>query len=680
MAKYSLRNGRTLNCAVLDENYITNTYKVKFSNGLVRNVKKSRVHSLNRLDEGVIDRLKSFGKKLLDKVISVGKYVYLAIGGKKISTLFNVMINAEEKRGLSFYPGKTFTRVCDTAGVEPTASIDDSGDDDDAEMVNAYWTKIMDKYSEASDEAIEAANESYGKSSYAYRQRLRLFESDEIKLAQGENGFQNVSTKEVQSMLIDQYREFLFDGAGKPGATTPIPYLIWGAPGIGKTQIIKGLISLFREGGIDANLLAVNARTMRRDDFALPGMQENDVNVKTKDGKAVTIKDRRATETTKEWLPMYNPDDATGDITVEMLDDIANGGNGTGNGKGGFIFVDELSRVPGEVMDVFMGLVQDRQYGRRYLGSKWMFVFAANRLSDMGERGEDVHWESAYTNRFSNVNFVPTFREWLVWAQGKNSEGKQRIEPVIIDFLKEHQSLWYDSKSGNDNMDDEVVDSMYPNPRGWENISKEMRAKLKAMDAVTDKNDPGHDFMAKMYKSLGLKGEKRDLSPQEISNIIRHHAGNKAAATFKSWDGFDARFSQAAAAKAWTMGANAPIPFQVTSMTINKAIQKVLASNPAFGKKDTINVTPDELMNVAEYIIALCDKGDDGTGNTRSNLIAAAWRTFVDGLSRAPYNINLFDSRSATYKKYINIIQYIDDELGKTDAAVAAAFGEDDDE
>lgn len=680
MAKYSLNNNKSLHCAILDENCIAGTYKVRFNNGTIRNVKKNRVYGLTRLDEGVLDRVKALGKKLLDKVISVGKYVYISLGGKKINTLFNVMINAEEKPGMSFYPSKRFIKVCNDAGVEPTETEDDSLDDADAKMVNAYWSKVMKRYNETSDEAVAAANESYRKSSYAYRQRLRLNEADEIKLAQDEKGgFHNVHTEEVQRMLLDQYREFLFDGAGMPGGSTPIPYLVWGAPGIGKTQIIKSMVYTMRKNKIDANFIALNARTMRRDDFALPGMDEKEIEVEDADGKYKTIKSRQAVESTKEWLPTYDPSDAVNGISVATLDDIANGGDGSGNGMGGFIFVDELSRVPGEVMEVFMGLVQDRQYGKRILGSKWMFVFAANRLSDMGERGEDVHWESAYTGRFSHINYVPTFREWLAWAQGKNRDGEPRIEPIIVDFLKEHQTMWYNSAMGNENFDDPVADSMYPNPRGWENVSKEIRSRKQGMQALRDKNNKAYDFMTKMYGVLGLKNniDREDLSPKEMADIIRHNAGNKPATLFASWDGFEPRFTTEIAAKVWKMGDKTEIPFQVDGSTMNKAVTKILVSKPDYSRTD-VEVTPEEMMNVAKYIVAMADEGDQGTGNIRSVLINQGWEVFVKGIRKEPYNINIIDARKAIKTPYAPVIRYIDNEINRTSTTVAQAFGDDD--
>lgn len=680
MAKYSLNNNKSLHCAILDENCIAGTYKVRFNNGTIRNVKKNRVYGLTRLDEGVLDRVKALGKKLLDKVISVGKYVYISLGGKKINTLFNVMINAEEKPGMSFYPSKRFIKVCNDAGVEPTETEDDSLDDADAKMVNAYWSKVMKRYNETSDEAVATANESYRKSSYAYRQRLRLNEADEIKLAQDEKGgFHNVHTEEVQRMLLDQYREFLFDGAGMPGGSTPIPYLVWGAPGIGKTQIIKSMVSTMRKNKIDANFIALNARTMRRDDFALPGMDEKEIEVEDADGKYKTIKSRQAVESTKEWLPTYDPSDAVNGISVATLDDIANGGDGSGNGMGGFIFVDELSRVPGEVMEVFMGLVQDRQYGKRILGSKWMFVFAANRLSDMGERGEDVHWESAYTGRFSHINYVPTFREWIAWAQGKNRDGEPRIEPIIVDFLKEHQTMWYNSAMGNENFDDPVANSMYPNPRGWENVSKEMRSRKQGMRALRDKNNKAYDFMTKMYGALGLKGniDREDLSPKEMADIIRHNAGNQPATLFASWDGFEPRFTTEIAAKVWKMGDKTEIPFQVDGNTMHKAVTKILVSKPDYSRAD-VEVTPEEMMNVAKYIVAMADEGDKGTGNIRSVLINQGWEVFVNGIRKNPYNIDLLDARKAIKTPYASVIRYIDNEMNRTSTTVAQAFGDDD--
>ena len=656
MAKYSLNRTNHVHCSILDENCLANTYTVKFDNGVVRNVPKSKVSRLDRIDEGVLSRLKEVGGKLLDNIVrAAGRYLFCVLGDNIVSnTLFNVMFKAETRNGIGFYPGKTFVNVCDEAGVEPTITEEDDIDDEENEAINAYWKEKIAAAQEAETfTEDDIANESYRLSSLEGRLKYnRLFEADGISLEAPENGFENVNTKQLQKMLVDQYRAFLYDGVGKPGADTPIPYCIWGAPGIGKTQITKGIITKLQEAGFDANLIVVNARTMRKDDFTLPGNKTNRKKVKNAKGDEIDLNLQHAGELIKEWLPMYNVGDVTDDVTIEMLDDIMNGGDGSGNGKGGFIFVDELSRIAPDVMEVFMGLVQDRQLGKSYLASKWMFVFASNRISDMGDRGERVDWESAYTGRFSHVNFVPTFQEWLIWATGKDSKGIQRIEPIIVDFLKEHPNMWYNSAMSNDD-EDLVTGSMYPQARSWENISKEMRERKRGTSAFNDEKDPSHDFQKKLYNMLGIDVSNREMNPHEMAAIVRHHAGNKPAQAFASWVGFDSRFTPERAAEVWTKGDKAYMDFQINSATMDKLIAKILANHPKYkGKQTKVDITPAEMTNLMKYIIACSEKIDGGSGDTKNQVLTAAYKSLSLLLANATYRIDLSNPTDPALEKY----------------------------
>lgn len=660
MANYSLNRTTRVHCSILDENCLANTYTVKFDNGVVRNVPKSKISNLDRIDEGVLGRLKEMGSKLLDNIVrAAGRYLFCVFGDTVSNTLFNVMFKAETRNGIGFYPGKTFVQVCDEAGVEPTITEEDDIDEEENKAINAYWKKKIAAAQEAEDfTEDDIANESYRLSSYAGRMKYnRLFEADGIALEAPEGGFENVNTKELQKMLVDQYRAFLFDGVGKPGADTPIPYCIWGAPGIGKTQITKGIITKLQDAGFDANLIVVNARTMRKDDFALPGAKSDTKKVKNAKGDVVDVDLQQAKELIKEWLPMYNITDITDEVTADMLDDIMNGGDGSGNGKGGFIFVDELSRIAPDVMEVFMGLVQDRQLGTSYLGSKWMFVFASNRISDMGDRGELVHWEGAYTGRFSHVNFVPTFQEWLVWATGKDSNGRPRIEPIIVDFLKEHPNMWYNSAMGNGG-DDIVTGSMYPQARSWENVSKEMREKTRGTKAFTDDTDPSHDFQKTLYDMLGIEASDREMNPAEMAAIVRHHAGNKPAQAFASWAGFDARYSPEKAAEVWTKGDKAYMSFQINSATVEKAIIKILANHPKNNgsKRGKIDITPDEMLNLMKFVVACANKIDGGSGDTKNQVLTAAYKTLALHLASAPFRIDLSNPADPALEKYEDAI------------------------
>lgn len=680
MAKYSLNRTNRVHCSILDENCLANTYTVKFDNGVVRNVPKSKVSNLDRIDEGVLSRLKEVGGKLLDNIVrAAGRYLFCVFGDNVVSnTLFNVMFKAETRKGIGFYPGKTFVNVCDETGVEPTITEEDDIDDEENEAINAYWkAKIAAAQEAESFTEDDIANESYRLSSYAGRMKYnRLFEADGIALEAPEGGFENVNTKELQKMLVDQYRNFLFDGVGKPGADTPIPYCIWGAPGIGKTQITKGIITKLQEAGFDANLIVVNARTMRKDDFTLPGNKANVKKVKNAKGDEIDINLQHAGELIKEWLPMYNASDVTDDVTVEMLDDIMNGGDGSGNGKGGFIFVDELSRIAPDVMEVFMGLVQDRQLGKSYLASKWMFVFASNRISDMGDRGERVDWEAAYTGRFSHVNFVPTFAEWLTWATGTDSNGKQRVEPIVVDFLKEHPNMWYNSAMSNDD-GDLVTGSMYPQARSWENVSKEMRERNRGTSAFSDEDDPSHDFQKTLYDMLGIDVSDREMNPHEMAAIVRHHAGNKPAQAFASWAGFDARYTPDKATDVWRKGDKAYMSFQINSATMEKAIAKILANHPKYnGKKTKVEITPTEMTNLMKFIIACSEKIDGGSGDTKNQVLTAAYKTLALLLSNAPYRIDLSNPADPALDKYDEAISMYYEHVAEAKNNAAAHYAE----
>ena len=138
MANYSLNRTNRVHCSILDENCLANTYTVKFDNGVVRNVPKSKVTNLDRIDEGVLNRLKKVGSKLLDNIVKAGRYLYCAVGNVVSNTLFNVMFKAETRDGIGFYPSDTFVKVCDEAGVEPTITEEDDLDEEESAILREF--------------------------------------------------------------------------------------------------------------------------------------------------------------------------------------------------------------------------------------------------------------------------------------------------------------------------------------------------------------------------------------------------------------------------------------------------------------------------------------------------------------------------------------------------------------
>lgn len=677
MAKYVLNytkaGFKTVNCAILDENCIANTYTVQFDNGVIKNVEKRRVRNLDHIDEAVLDKLKNFAKNLWDNIVKAGKYVYFSIKNRLVraNSPINTMIAAQTVDGLTFIPSSELADLAEEQGIEAQEIIDDTPEDKEfIKDANKFWKEVIKEY-DKTESANEAVNAVYSK-----YEALNEARQDDIKLEHPV--WRNISTAELFRKLLKQYSNYL-NGAALNVNTVPIPYCIWGAPGIGKTQVIKKIIRLLRDEGVNANIIAINAMAMRKDDWALPGRKKNIKKVKTAEGKTVDLEMDMAAELPKEWLPAYDPNDVDEEegVTLERLDDIANGGDGTGTGKGGFFFIDELSRIAPDVNNVIMTLLQSREFNGLVLGSKWMFVAAANRSTDMGENANNFRWDAAQTGRFSHVNLVPTFDEWCEWAEStfEMSDGTQRqhILPEIVAFLREHPHVWYNAAMRNKEDDkDKVSRTMYPGPRGWENASKEIYGEL---DANAEMRNNKNSIIAKVLKNAGIDPEDEpDMSPEQMTNILRQHVGNEAAKLFKGWAGFDAIFTNANAKEVWAKGDQAKIPFRPNSVTIKGAVDKILANHPNINKRvqvpgtgnTRVPLTGKDLENLVKYIIKCVDKVDERDGMAKDPILKAVQAQLVNALTTDPFRLDLINPASKDAQMFADAFELLNTRLGQS--------------
>lgn len=661
MAKYIVNYGKTgpriVNCAILDENYLSESYTVQFDNGVIRDVDKKRVKNLDHIDEAVLDKLRAASNKLVDKVASRAKMLYNNVK-KFIVRLFSpvrTLSDAAEKiDGLSFYPSPAAVELGKTYGFSVKEVVDESPEDEEfLEDANNFLEKYITAYEDGDTAAV---NKLLAESRRAERLfRRRLYEGVDDQSLEHKS-WPNVGTDDIVNALMEQY-EIVKEGEAFTGDSSKItvPYCIWGAPGVGKTQIIKSVIKELREIGIPANIIEINAMAMRKDDFSLPGKVTINQAVKTKDGKIETYSSEKAAELPKMWLPAWDPadiDESKG-ITAEVLDDIKNGGDGTGNGVGGFIFIDELSRIDAAVLNVLMTLVQNRQFNGLRLGSKWMFVAAANRPSDLGRFKSRLFWDEAMTGRFQHVNFVPTFKEWKKWATAVDEEsGQPHIFPQFVDFLTEHQNAWYSISMRNKEDDEDIVSStLHPGPRGWEIASKDVYTKMRARNKALA--DPENSILAKIAKKNGTKLKSPKLSPEEISMSLRKSVGNDAAELYKSWAGFDSLFTPAIAKDVWKNGDAVDIPFIPNDITIGAAIDKIFNNHPKIKKnsKDKVDITPEELANVVNYLIKCAENMDTTNSAALNPVLKVISEKVRSKIQHAPYYVDLTSSEKITGHK-----------------------------
>lgn len=588
MAKYKLTtsNGKTrlIECLVLDTQAGRNQYLVEFSNGVRRNIAKSKITDFDVIDEAIIDRLKTAGKAIVDTakkagsaiasaaknlwddIVKIGRRVFFAINGDPIPAIspVNLATSAQSLKGVTFIPSENLDETASILGASIQETVDDAAAQKaEAKEINDYWKKFIEfrkKNKDIFDEVentAEAANESLISDIKAGRLNevnYKASEEAQKDYFESEIGL-NVSRNELVHMINMRFRsqiqasramyrskDFDFSRTGigdvetdengnvtKVQNSTLVPLLIWGAPGIGKSQIVSNMTKQWRTLGINASFCGIDLATMRFDDLLFPVVEE-------KSGKTKKEVDEKVVKDyIKEGLiPAFelpDPDDPDYEEEVIKRDTICNGGiPGETEGDGGIFFLDELSRINEDLMTVLMTLLQKRTIasGRYAIGSKWLIVAASNRMKDM-PRG-DFKWDQAWSGRFSMVNFVPKFEEWINYAQ------QIGVDDLIIRFLKANPQYWV--TVAENPKESEVV--MAANPRAWVQISAEIKNALKNEKiAASNASDDPFDKLDQATDTEDVKLVRTDqhgnINPNDYDRFARTAVSSDVASSLATF-------------------------------------------------------------------------------------------------------------------------------------------------
>ena len=189
------------------------------------------------------------------------------------------------------------------------------------------------------------------------------------------------------------------------------PAFVWGAPGVGKSQVVA------QTAGEKGRKL-VDVRAVLLDPVDLRGLPRIDSN-------------NRACWCPPEFLP------ATGK---------------------GVLFLDELNAAPPLVQAACYQLVLDRRLGEYKLPDGWSIIAAGNRETD---RAVTHRMPSALANRFVHLDFQVDAPQWLAWAQSN------RIAPEVVAFIRFRPTLLHA-------FDPQKDDKAFPTPRSWEFVSRIM--------------------------------------------------------------------------------------------------------------------------------------------------------------------------------------------------------------
>ena len=159
--------------------------------------------------------------------------------------------------------------------------------------------------------------------------------------------------------------------------------MLWGPPGVGKSQMVAHIAERHRVPVIDLRLSQMEPSDLR----GIPFRVEEHV----------------------EWaIPSMLPD-------AER------------HGSQGILFLDEITSVPPSVSAAAYQLILDRRLGAYEVPDGWAIFAAGNR---QGDRGVTYTMPAPLANRFSHYEVEVNMDDWVAWAYANN------IDERIIAFLR----------------------------------------------------------------------------------------------------------------------------------------------------------------------------------------------------------------------------------------------------
>ena len=197
------------------------------------------------------------------------------------------------------------------------------------------------------------------------------------------------------------------------------PIFIWGAPGVGKSSIVKEVAATKKLDVIDIRASLLDPTDLR----GIPAVV---------DGQA-------------RWLP------------PSFLPQKAN--------TKGLLFFDELNAAPPLVQASLYQLTLDRRVGEYVLPDGWKIVAAGNRASDAAIV---FKMPSALANRFIHLDLEPDVDDWASWAMTRD------LHPLVVSFIRLRRELLLDMTD---------TGRGFPTPRSWEMLSDTFKVLKNPMDA-----------------------------------------------------------------------------------------------------------------------------------------------------------------------------------------------------
>jgi hypothetical protein len=266
------------------------------------------------------------------------------------------------------------------------------------------------------------------------------------------------------------------------------PVMIWGPPGIGKSELIA-------EIGLETGRPVIDMRLLLLEPTDIKG------------------------------IPYFDPDTKT--MKWAQPADLPTEGGLFANA---ILFLDEINAAPPSVQAAAYQLILNRRVGEYHLPKGVSMVCAGNRDSD---KGVTYRMPSPLANRLVHVEMTANFEDWQKWAIG------ERIHADVVGFLSHHKQKLF-------NFDSKSPDKAFATPRSWVFVSQLITDELPesmntALVAGTVGDGLATEFAshrkvaARMPKSEDvLLGKEKKLTVNDLSAM--YSLTVSMCYTLKEWE------------------------------------------------------------------------------------------------------------------------------------------------
>lgn len=208
--------------------------------------------------------------------------------------------------------------------------------------------------------------------------------------------------------------------------TARMPVMLWGSPGVGKSQTVKQV----------ADQLFGATKTGKGGKKPAPYANGHFIDLR---------------------LPLLDSVDLRGIPTVENDRTVWIPPSFLPREGQGLLFLDEIVQAPTIVQSAASSLVLDRRIGEYVLPDGWAVVAAGNRETD---RAATQRMPSHLANRFTHLQYDVHLEDWVTWALQND------VEPAVIAFLNFRPELLHKF---------DPAQKAFPTPRSWEFVSRIMK-------------------------------------------------------------------------------------------------------------------------------------------------------------------------------------------------------------